>query len=173
MAITLVATPGASTANTYCTRAEADAYHAGHVSEAVWLALSPDVQDAALVQATRLLDTMVVWEGWVVDSVQARLFPRNGLSYRSGYAIPNTTLPVDLKHATAEYARILAGEDRAADSDIEAQGITELQAGPVRLRFRETGVVPKVIPDAVFYMVSQWGHIRQRAGFGVRELERA
>ena len=70
----------------------------------------------------------------------------------------DTVIPQELKDATAEYARQLIDEDRSADSDIEASGITSLKAGPVALTFRDR-VEAKPVPDYVVALIPrEWGY---------------
>ena len=54
----LDATLGGSTANSYQTVAEADAYFTGTLRESEWAALTPEVKSAALVAAAAWLDTL-------------------------------------------------------------------------------------------------------------------
>lgn len=169
----LVATAGSASANAYVTRAVADQYHLDRpAAGTTWSAATSDQKDSAILWATRLMDALWEWEGVVVTETQALLFPRSGLCYRSGYTVPSTIIPTDLQHATAEFARQLLAADRAADSDVEVQGITSLRAGPVALTFKE-GVYARPVPDAVVALIpAEWGYVR-RARRGVRQLVRA
>ncbi len=53
---TVIITPGASNANSYCSRADGDAYHEAHLYASAWTGATADQKDAALFWATRLLD---------------------------------------------------------------------------------------------------------------------
>lgn len=170
---TLVTTVGASNANAYVTLEVANQYHEDRpVVKTTWADASNAEKNAALLWATKLLDSLVDWKGWVVDDVQALLWPRHGMEYPSGYSVDNDIIPTELQEATAEYARQLLAEDRAGDSDIETKGITSIKAGPVTLTFKDS-VYSKVVPDIVFHLIPrEWGTIRGRAS-GIRELLRA
>ena len=162
----LVATPGASTANTYCTVADADQYHENHPQGgSAWTAAEADQPVRALLQATRLLDAHVGWTGHAARINQALAWPRAGMCDRNGYALDAGVIPPALRDATAEFARHLldAANDRTADSSVVSSGIRELVAGPVELTF--TGDRPDVIPDAVwFLLVPSWmARVRQRS----------
>ena len=164
MALTLVATAGASNANTYATLAEGDTYHEGHLYSSLWDDASDDTKNRALAMATRLLDALIEWTGAAVSQGQALGWPRVGMLSRNGYVLSSATIPEDLKKGTAEFARQLIGGDRSADSDIETQGITSLTAGPVSLAFKDS-VEAKVVPDAVWALLpASWGFIRGRSG---------
>ena len=170
---TLVATAGASDANAYCTLAVADQYHEDRpAADTAWSTATVDEKIKAILWATKLLDALYDWTGWVADEDQALLWPRTGMWYRSGYYIDSDVIPLDLQHATAELARQLLAGDRAGDNDVETQGITSLRAGPVALTFKDN-VAAKVVPDAVYHMIpKQWGTPRGRAR-SVVELMRA
>lgn len=156
MPVTLVTTVGAANANAYCSLAEADAYHEGHAHASTWTG-TDDVKNRAIVTATRLLDESYDWFGWVVDDVQALGWPRRGAYYKTGYAVPDTVVPQAVKNATAEFARQLLAEDRTADSEVEAQGITGIKAGSVELTFDTATAKSQVVPDAVHSMLKFYG----------------
>ena len=169
----LVTTAGAANANAYVSLEVAEQYHADRPpAETTWADASDEEKTAAVLWATKLLDSLIDWSGYVVDDVQALLWPRNGLLYPSGFHVPNNVIPIHLQHATAEYARQLLVSDRAADSGIETQGITSLKAGPVSLSFKDA-VAAKAVPDAVFHLIPRdWGTVRGRVS-STRELLRA
>lgn len=175
MALTLVATPGATTANTYCTRVEADTYHesviAAHRTD--WTNATSTTKDEALAMATRLLDAMYEWAEFPAETTQALQWPRRGVldHLRLSY-IAEDAIPAQLRDATAEFARQLIAANRALDSEVETNGVTSIRAGSVSLTFKDA-VYPKVVPDAVAAMLpSWWGYVRSR-NRGVRELVRA
>ena len=169
----LVTTPGAANANAYVSQEVAEQYHADRPpAGTTWADASDEQKTAAILHATQLLDSLIDWSGYVVDDVQALLWPRNGLLYPSGFHVPNDIIPIQLQHATAEYARQLLVSDRTADSGIETQGITSIKAGPVAMTFKDS-VAAKVVPDAVFYLIPRdWGTVRGRVS-STRELLRA
>jgi hypothetical protein len=167
MAITIVATPGATDANSYCTKAEADTYHTGHLYGSAWEDADTDTKNRALVSATRLLDEHIEWDGHVTVQTQALLWPRAGMYYENSWYIDGSVVPQKLKEAVAEFARLLIVEDRTAENDIAAQGITAIAAGAVNLTFNGR-TRAKVIPDSVYYMIRNWGEVRSRTGTTVR-----
>jgi hypothetical protein len=175
MAVSIDSTVGGANANAYCTRAEANAYVDSLPSarQAAWLAAADPDKDRAIVTATRLLDEHVEWAGAIATLNQALSWPRGGMFDRDGRYIQIEIVPQELKNAVAEFARQLIAADRTADSGTETQGIASLIAGPVALTFNGRGGA-KVVPDAVFYMVQQWGRIRSRKGDALAvPLERA
>lgn len=161
MAVVIVATPGASNANSYCTKAEADTYHEGHPYSSTWDAATDDQKNRALVTATRLLDERYQWVSWPTDEAQALQWPRTGvMDFLYLSEIDSDAIPAKLKEATAELARQLLASDRTADSQVETQGITSMSAGSVSFSFKDS-VTAKVMPDAVRNMIpSWWGRLR-------------
>lgn len=163
MALTIIATPGASNANSYCTLAEADTYHesviAAHATD--WSGASDTTQNESLAMATRYLDALYEWAQWASETTQALQWPRRGvLDHLKLSTIAEDVVPQIIKNATAEFARQLIAEDRSADSDVERYGLTSLRAGSVSLSFKD-GVVARPVPDAVAVMIpAWWGYVR-------------
>jgi hypothetical protein len=171
---TLVTTVGASDANAYVTLAVANQYHLDRSpASADWTDATDDVKNKAILFATKLLDSLVEWSGRVIDDTQALLWPRTGMIKRSGYYVDSDVIPTELQEATAEYAAQLISGDRAADSDVETQGITALKAGPVMLQFKDS-VAAKAVPDAVIYFLPrEWYWKINGTMSSTRELIRA
>jgi len=157
---TLVTTPGASTANAYCSIAEADAYHDGHVGGSVWAALTTDAKTRAIMQATRMLDAYVVWDGYAtkVADGQVLAFPRAGLvDLNTDLEVDDETIPTNVKYACAEQARLLAQSDRSLELAQQAQGLSMLSAGGVVLTFQQNAPGREAIAPSVWALVRQWG----------------
>lgn len=169
---TLIATAGASDANTYATLAQANAYHEAHVHGEAWRTALTETKQRALLTATRLLDQHVIWNGTATSSSQALLWPRTGLLDAKGYTLSASAIPTFLADACAELARQILTEDRTADSDVEAKGLTSLTVGPIAMTFK-SAVAGKVLPDAVWYLISRWGAIQSRQIDGPLRLVRA
>jgi hypothetical protein len=172
MALTVITTPGASDANSYCSVAEGDAYHATHLWASKWTDSDPETKAIAVVMATRLLDTMVEWAEWSTTAEQALRWPRTGVIAADGWdLIDEMEIPQELKNATAEFARQLIVADRTTDSLVDAMGLRSFTAGPVSMSFKDY-VPPKVMPDAVMALLpSWWGHLRNVGS--VYELSRS
>lgn len=166
---TLISTPGASNANSYASVAEGDEYHDSRLFSDTWTDASTDEKTVSLIEATRLLDALWSWESWATSDTQALKWPRVGIDdYLQRSFIPDDSIPLQLKQATAEFARQLIAADRTADSDVETQGIKSLRAGSVGIEFKDD-VKAKVVPDAVVSLIPRWwGRLMGRGG-GVRE----
>jgi hypothetical protein len=166
---TLVATPSASNANSYCTVAEADTYHDEHLYADDWTGATTPTKTVALIMATRTLESNWDWAGWPTKSVdegQVLAWPRNSLVDIDKISTLNeNVIPDQIKWATAELARNLIVSNRTADSDVETQGITSISAGPISLAFKDT-VKAKVMPDHVKALIPPWWGT-QRGGAAV------
>lgn len=162
MACSITATAGSASANSYITIADADTYFEARLYVDDWTSADDDTKCRALQMATRMLDQWFDWQGSPVGSTQALLWPRVAAVGPNGYELASDSIPDLIAHATAEQALALMQANRAADSDVEAQGITQLTAGSVSLSFRSP--MAKPIPDAVQAMVGVLGTLRGRSG---------
>jgi len=171
---TLVTTAGLANANAYCDVAFADQYHLDRPAVGTtWGVATSDQKSAAILWATKLMDAAWFWTGYPTDAVQALLWPRGGMLKRNGWEYVDIhTIPIEIKNATAEYARQLLVSDLAGNNPVQTQGITALRAGPVSLNFKD-GVFAKPVPDTVYILIPpSWGYPVARAS-GVRDLTRA
>jgi hypothetical protein len=183
VAVVIDATAGGANANSYVTNAACDTYHESHPYSSAWDDASADEQNRALVTATRNLDLWFEWFGQVTTLTQRLLWPRRGVLKPGisdgqvsavgpndwdepfGVLLDQDEIPQVIKDATCELARSLLVSDRTADSDVEAQGIESLRAGPVSIAFKGS-VTAKPIPDAVMVMCTQVGRLRPKSGAG-------
>jgi hypothetical protein len=169
------ATPESATANAYVTLAEADQYHLDRPPVGTtWASATSDQKTAAILWATKLLDNLFVWNGFVTTIEQALLWPRIGLY------MPNEVTPVDmhtipdaLKDATAEFARQLLAADRTGDSALQTLGIKLVKTGSIRVDFKDD-IFRKPVPDVVIDLIPpDWGYLYDNPEAGQRELQRA
>jgi hypothetical protein len=103
------ATIGGSSANSYVTLAEADAYAANQQWEATWLAFTDDQRNAALITATSWLQTLD-WSGTKCNPASDDVTLRQRLDWpRSGVTCEGTTasctmIPWEVQTAQVELA---------------------------------------------------------------------
>lgn len=106
MAITIDATVGGASANSFVTLVEADAYMTGRLNAALWDAATDDNKNRALVEATRYL-TALTWGGDRVTATQALAWPRQWAhdpdSPTQDY-FATTVIPTRIKTGTEELA---------------------------------------------------------------------
>lgn len=171
MSVTIIATPGAVNANSYVTEAEATTYFESRLPLAKpWEDV--DDQSAALVMATRLMDSMFMgkralrkcsdgtyvyvttrrWKGMPASTSQRLAHPRVGLYDRNGNAISSTIIHPDLKDATAELAGQLNIADTTLDDSNVTGGISSVKAGSVSVTFKEN-IEQYILPTAVINLL--------------------
>jgi hypothetical protein len=129
MALTLVKEDGTgkADANSYADVADGDAYHDGHLYASAWTAAISSRKAAALVMATRVIDSQFQFNGSRTSSSQALQWPRaecpdpdKGLVTLSALLpilsnfVDYDTVPAAVVQATCEMARELLLVDRTA-----------------------------------------------------------
>lgn len=149
MAVTLVATAGATNANAYCDLADANTYHDMRYHNDDWANADDANKERLLMWATRLLDQLD-FDGSLTTQTQALRWPRAGCTDREGRALDSSTIPQVIKDACAEWAFQLLLEDRTLDEG----GLVEVggKVGPVT---NPQSYKRKPIPDAVREILSK------------------
>ena len=180
---TIVATAGATNANSYATLVEASAYFDARLPMSTpWD--DNDNKEASLIMATRLLDAffrgskIVVpprlrgvaayykvgpkWLGTPASTTQSLAWPRTGLLTQAGGTLSSTAIPQEIKDATCELAGQLAVKDTTLDNAAAALGITAVKAGPVSVNFADGGILPHPLPDTVLLLVPADWYIEEQ-----------
>lgn len=106
MAVTIDATAGGASSNSFATLAEAEAYMVGRLNGSLWDAATDDNKNRALVEATRELNALA-WEGDRVDTTQALAWPRQWAVNPDDPSLDYydlTEIPDRVKWATEELA---------------------------------------------------------------------
>jgi hypothetical protein len=138
---TVVATAGASTANSFATAAEFESYRDTRLNAGAYDTADSDDQDRALIEATRELGVLT-YVGTAASDTQALVWPRQwaedpdasvGVTY---YA--STEIPQRVKDATMELALqfLIAGTTDVAALDSK-QGVIEKTVGPLTTRWAD------------------------------------
>lgn len=158
MSVTLVADAGGTASNSYCTDAEALAYHQTRHLNSVWEETDKTEREKVLMWATRLMDQLN-WRGRRSVQTQALRWPRVGCVDREGFPVTYTDVPKIIKEACAEWAFYLLTEDRTLDEG----GLVELggKVGPIT---NAPMYARKVMPDGVRDMLAPF--ITSAAGAG-------
>jgi hypothetical protein len=166
MAITITATAGSASANSYATVSESETYHDGHPHASTWDAAATDTKNRALVNATLLLDTYFNWYGTISTSTQALRWPRLSVSDPDGRLLSTSTIPVLVRNATCELARKLIDNDRTADDSDGANGaITEMKVGSLEVKYASSTVMDvSVIPAHIVTMLKPLGILQSGLG---------
>jgi hypothetical protein len=129
MALTLIKEDGTgrADANSYASAADCDGYHDGHLYATAWTAATQAKKEAALVMATRLIDSQFQFNGFRAHSEQALQWPREKcpdpdaslltisvLGWVGDNFVEPDLVPAAVAQATCEMARELLIADRTA-----------------------------------------------------------
>ena len=166
MAPTVITTPGASNANSYCSVSRADTILTDERMHAktTWSTLSggDDDKGRLLIWSTYLHDALFDWPGYPSNpTTQALRFPRTGFVDRDGYVIDSTTIPAFLERSCAELAYALI-EDKTIWPSALGQGLSELSVDVIRVKF-DQGALQEMIPPYISDQLLLWG-ARQISG---------
>ena|SRR5918996_1553173 len=153
MPLVIDSTPGAATANSYISLADANTYHTTVLDPVVWDDADNDTRGRALISATRKLDAYLSWIGYPWSYTQKLGWPRYAALTRTGSVYAVDVVPEEVKHATAEFARrLIASGGGAAGTGSET--LKSLKAGPIDLVFRDEVPATAAIPADVVQMVA-------------------
>jgi hypothetical protein len=140
---------GSASANSYVSVAYADEYFLSHPFYAeTWADIQPAQKEFLLEAATRDIDSMFDWKGYVSSSTQALRWPRTGVVDLDGRPIMMNFVPDRLKQAVCEQARYLSSSAGNPDAPSDTQGVTELRVDVITLKFEQSearGAVPKAV----------------------------
>jgi len=184
MALTLIKEDGTAKpdANSYADVADCDAYHAGHLYASAWTAATAENKAAALVMATRLIDSQFQFNGYRVESTQALQWPRErcpdpdvnstvlvGLLRRLGDYVDSDKVPKPVVDATCEMARELLIADRTAAPP--GEGLVSDWAGSDGKKYSKSDTRP-IISRVAQAMLGKFGAVVS-GGSGAVRLVRA
>jgi hypothetical protein len=125
-----------SNANTYASLAAADNYLQDNPHTTAWSDASDEVKTWALLNATRLLDTYMRWEGDRQTETQALEWPRSGGKNRcSTLAIPDDYLPKNVTHACIELAYDLITSDKTRPSSTDQSQLAKVKVDTIELTY--------------------------------------
>lgn len=145
----LIATVGAVNANSYVDEAYADAYFLSRLGSEVWSSAASESREAALLQATVMLDSMFDWFGDRTTEDQALRWPRAWCEDRDGYIFDNDVIPESVKQAQCELAKFLITNNGYS---AESRGVDRITLGPIRLDFDDAATslpIPTVVIELV------------------------
>jgi len=151
----LNATLSASDANSYVTRAEADAYFTDRMHSSAWTALTDTaIKDGILITSSQMLDWYINWKGDKATVAQSMQWPRTGAIRPDGTEIDDV-LPPEVKTAVYELALSNIEADRMTDDPLA--GIGQLRAGSLMIKAgaekpNQTNAEP--VPDQVYRILS-------------------
>lgn len=129
----LVSTAGATNANSYTSLTFAETYLlTERVGSAGWILFDEPDREAALIQATRILERER-FKGAKTATTQALKFPRSGIVDEDGDEYDDATVPTDIQRACAEIAFDLLNSPAGGELD----GFKSIQIGDDKFDLRE------------------------------------
>src|SRR4030095_4494718 len=142
----LDATVGGPASTSYVTVTQATALLQAHLDTHAWYAQLPSDEvtllakrEAALMTATRFLETQMLWAGSPTSDTQALGWPRTGVTTRQGQAVDPQTIPLTVQEATAFYALALLEESSASASGVEAGSVKRTVMGETSIEYFQPG----------------------------------
>lgn len=141
--ITIDAVSGSPTANSYVTLEEANSYLEAHLQASTWALLDDEKKKAAIVSATRLIDTEQ-FLGRRLHQSQSLAWPRTYIYDFDGYAVSG--IPSKLKSAVCEYAIWNLTEDDRLAGAFEIDNMESVEIGPIKYKI---GPNAESMPDLV------------------------
>jgi hypothetical protein len=161
MPLTLIKEDGTGKvdANSYASVADGDAYHEGHLYATAWTSATADKKAAALVMATRLIDSQFQFGGTRANEEQALQWPRANCHDPdadgwNGGTVNSETVPRGVVDATCETARALIIEDRTANP--QGEGLKFSGMGELQQSFDKSDRRP-VVPRVAIAMLEKFG----------------
>ena len=155
MAIVIDATAAGASSNSYTTLADAETYFESRLHKSDWTSASDADKNIAIVWATRLLDELIDWEGYIYTTTQALRWPRSGVTDSDGELLDKDTIPQFLVNAVSEYGMWLIDEDRTTDSD--TAGFKKIKVDVITLEIDKYDK-PAQIPPSVLNMLVPYGN---------------
>lgn len=176
----LDATPGGSSANSYATVVEADAYFSTSFNRTAWASAGNVDKAVVLIEASRLLDTLVKWNGYLSSNTQALRWPRAWVydpdsypAHRSnmdsglgGPYLASDVIPKPIKEIAYELAYSILSTD--GFSSVE-NDITRVKVGSILVDFSQK-VKNQGFPQVVRDMIVRWGEYEVRSSNSIQQV---
>jgi hypothetical protein len=170
----LDATPGGQNSNAYVTMAEATTLLQERLATEVWYTETtasgmtlPARRDAALIWATRLLDTQIAWYGTPTTPLQALAWPQTGQVDRYGRPLDPLLIPRDVQMATALTAlQLMASEAVLSATGGGELGIKSKRIGDMEIVYQNAPTAAQAqarptagVPAEVLSMLRHYGMV--------------
>lgn len=154
--MTIIVTPGGSDSNSYATLAEANAYHSTRLHNSAWTNANDTTKEAALLWATRTLDSNMCWKGRKATEEQALDWPRYAVYDKDGYYIDSDVIPQQVKDAQSELAFLLIEKDRIVANECPTPGVDSLKVGSLSFSFNDKKRT-NALSNSVVSLVQEFG----------------
>lgn len=122
--------------------------------EAAWEALSDDQKGKNLVAATRRLD-LLNWAGQKTggDATQDNAWPRTGVTYPDGTAVPDSIVPRAVENATILLAGSITLSAANANAGTAGSNIERVRAGSAEVQFFRPTIPGPVLQDETAFQL--------------------
>ncbi len=164
----LIATVGASDANSYVEIAEATDYYADRSYTSAWDDF--DDQAGVIILASQMLDWYVTFKGVKTDPTQSMAFPRTGVVRPSTIAVADDIIPYEVKVATFELALASLNGDLTVTSDLEGIDQVRVSSLMIKAKTELQGASKSTLPDKIWAILSD---LTNRSKLGTVRLMRA
>lgn len=128
--MSLDATVGGSSSNSYVTVEEATTYFAGRAYSSDWDSFED--KEAILITSSSMLDWYFSWKGFKATDSQSMDWPRISVALRDGSVLSSTIIPNQVKVAVFELALSSLSGDRTLDSSL--YGIEMVQVSTLKVQ---------------------------------------
>jgi hypothetical protein len=147
MTIVIDAVEKSTTGNCYVTLDEADLYLEAHLKASVWAATDTEVKKAALIGATRTIESEQ-YAGRRATQQQALSWPRTYIYDFDGYVV--LTVPSKLKAVICELAVYNLTEDERLAGRFEIDTMDSVEIGPIKYKLKaDAEYIPDFIEDMI------------------------
>lgn len=128
---------GGPAANSYVSVEYADSFFAASVGNSAW---PPQLQlkEAALIDATRILDSQFDWVGSIAQESQSVRWPRIGVYDADNRLIASDAIPKSIMDATCHLAYYMIQNGGLNQSERDIKGV---KIGPIDLKFSDKSTI--------------------------------
>ena len=167
--------------NSYASAADGDAYHLGHIYASAWNSATLATKEAALVMASRAIDSVYQFNGFKSSNGQAMQWPRRfcpdpdrldrltpGLAWFRGPYVDYGAVPVPVLNAAIEFARELIKADSTDAPDGQGIGVLKVSRD-LEMTFDKKDVQP-FVPRFVQLMLGRFGSYLDASGVAAKLL---
>lgn len=154
--------------NSYISVADADDYSSARLHSDNWTGATTANKEAALIQATQLLDALFDWYGDLADDDQSLGWPRQYVYDCEQRLIDSSSIPQPIKDATCEEAIHLLSGDQLSNPSVLSQGFKRAKLGSMEIEVADNkaAAAPDKIASTVKILLDCYGEIKSGAVSG-------
>lgn len=165
--VTIVDSPGDPSANSYVSLAFSDEFMETSVGRSDWLTADIEVKQAALIEATRTIDSIFSWFSLPATDEQALDWPQQLQYDKYGRRILDTVIPKELKYVVCELAYNIFKYGNTAESSSKVDSV---KVGPITLNL-DSASSERFFETVNFYSLSIFGDYNIKTAGSVRNVK--